>query len=72
MVQVAGIKLNEQAKTAKVDLEADTKAEMENITTADIKGFPAGYTMEFMSSCFTASADLGFLQSDGTWNWGEE
>lgn len=71
MVKVASISLNEATKTAKVDLEADTKAEMSSITTNDIVGFPKGYTMEFMSSCFTSSSELGFLKSDGTWNWGE-
>lgn len=70
MVRCTGYTLNDSDMTAKVQLEADSKSELTNISTDDIVGYPDGYTMDFMSSCFTSSAELGFLKSDGTWNWG--
>lgn len=71
MVRCTGYTLNDADKTAKVTLEADSKSELAGLSTDDIIGYPDGYTMDFMSSCFTSSAELGFLKSDGTWNWGE-
>ena len=71
MVRCVGYTLNDADMTAKVELEADSQSEMAGISTDDIVGYPTGYTMDFMSSVFTAGAQLGFLQSDGTWNWGD-
>lgn len=71
MVKVTKISLNEQTKKATVDLFSDTKTEMTGISTNDIIGFPTDYEMDFGSSVFTSSGELGFLKSDGTWNWGE-
>ncbi len=71
MVRVASITTNDADMTAKVSLEADTKAEMNNITTDDIIGFPKGYKIDFMSDVFTSSGEMAFMKSDGTWNWGD-
>lgn len=70
MVKVTKISLNDQTKTALVDLFADTKAEMTGLNTDDIIGFPHGYTIEFGSSVFTSGSELAFMKSDGNWNWG--
>lgn len=71
MVRCTSYILNDADMTAKVELEADDKAEMSGITTDDIIGYPDGYTMDFMSSVFTTSGEMAFLKSDGTWNWGD-
>ena len=71
MVRCASYILNDNDMTAKVSLEADTKDEVATTSTDDIVGYPKGYTMDFMSDAFTSSGDLGFLKSDGTWNWGD-
>lgn len=71
MVKCTGYILNDADMTAKVELEADDRAEMSGITTDDIIGYPDGYTMDFMSSVFTTSGEMAFLKSDGTWNWGD-
>ena len=46
---------------------ADTKAEV----TSDAKfvGLPTGATIEIGSDLITASGELAFMKSDGTWNW---
>ena len=72
MVKVTKISLDSVKKEATVDLFSDTKAEMDSVEPVDIIGFPDDYTIGFGSSVFTASGDLAFIQSDGTWNWGEE
>lgn len=71
MVKVTKIVLNEQTKTATVDLFADAKADMTGLSTDDIVGFPKGYTIDFGSSVFTSAGELAFMKSDGNWNWGE-
>jgi hypothetical protein len=70
-VKVTDIKLNQQTMKAEVTLFADTKAEMTGLDTSDIIGFPAGYEIDFGSTVVTAPLDIGKMQSDGTWNWGE-
>lgn len=70
-VKVTEIKLNEQTKKAEVSLFSDTKAEMTDLDTSTIIGFPEGYEIDFGSTVVTASLDIGKMQSDGTWNWGE-
>ena len=57
---------NDETKTAKVELFADTKAE---VGSSKVVGLPAGYTIDFESSCMTADGELAFMKSDGTWNW---
>lgn len=69
-VKVTKISLDEQTKKATVDLFSDTKAEMETASPNTIIGFPKGYTIDMGSSVFTSSGELAFMQSDGTWNWG--
>lgn len=72
MVRCAGYVLNDSDMTARVELEADTKADMTGLSVDDIVGYPTGYKMDFMSSVFTTSGEMAFLKSDGeTWNWGE-
>lgn len=50
-------------------LNADTKAEVDSTPLDDIVGFPEGYTIGFFSTVVTASGDVAFMKSDGTWNW---
>lgn len=71
MVKVADISLDTTNKKAKVDLESDTRTEISGLSTDDIVGFPKGYTIDFMSTVFTSAGELAFMQSDGTWNWGD-
>ena len=50
----------------KVELFADTKAEVD---TATFIGLPEGAEIEMGSSVLTASGEVAFMKSDGTWNW---
>jgi len=66
MVIVQDVKLIESEMTAEVTLFADTKEEI----TDDIAiPLPEGYTIRAGSSAMTASKELAFRQSDGTWKW---
>ena len=67
MVIVQKIELNPIDKTATVSLFADAKADVTD--DMEITGFPEGYTIAPGSSVMTASAELAFRKSDGTWNW---
>ena len=67
MVKVTSITLNPQDKTADVSLFSDTKAEV--TSSAEISGLPDGYSIAQGSSVMTASGELAFMKSDGTWNW---
>ena len=71
MVRASSISTDDAHKTAKVFLEADTKAQVESATPETIEGFPEGYAIDFFSKAMTTSGDFGIYQSDGTWNWGE-
>ena len=51
----------------KVSLFADTKGEV--TPNATIEGLPENATIEMGSSVITASGELAFMKSDGTWNW---
>lgn len=53
--------------TFKISAFADTKDEV--TAGAEFKGLPAGATIEMGSSVLTASGELAFMKSDGTWNW---
>ena len=52
-----------------VELFADTKGEV--TPSSVILGLPAGATIEAGSSILTASGEVAFMKSDGTWNWVE-
>lgn len=69
MIKVKDVKLNPGTLKAEVSLFADTKAEVSTTEISAIAGFPVGYTIDFGSSVMTASGELAFMKSDGTWNW---
>ena len=50
----------------KISAFADTKAE---VGTSEFVGLPANATIEMGSTVMTASGELAFMKSDGTWNW---
>ena len=71
MIKVTSMKIGLGNK-ADVVLFADSK---EDITDEMVViGLPEGVEPAFGSSVITADGDIGFLKSDGTWNWigGEE
>lgn len=69
MIKLDGeLKLNPITKTAKGDWFADTKAE---VATATFSEVPAGYSIEAGSSIITASKELAFMKSNGSWDWGD-
>jgi hypothetical protein len=51
----------------KVALFSDTRDEV--TPSATIEGLPEGATIEMGSTCLTASGELGFMKSNGEWNW---
>jgi len=71
------VKVTDTSKTVKniktmkavVSLFADSKSDVENATEADILEFPKDYTIDWGSSAMTADGEVGFLKSNGTWNW---
>ena len=67
MIKVMSIKANTQEKTAHVELFADTKTEVtDDVAVSEI---PVNYDIEMGSAVVTASGDVAFRKSDGTWNW---
>jgi len=57
---------DERNNTRQVTLFAASKSEIQpNMNIEQIEG----YTLAFGSSVMTASGELAFLKSDGTWNW---
>lgn len=60
---------NTATKKCEVALFADTKSDVEGTTF--VPGMLSGCTMDFGSTAVTADGDIGFLKSDGTWNWVE-
>lgn len=59
-----------QRNSVEVSLFADTKAEVGTTPLENIEGFPKDISKIAMgSSVLTASGDLAFMKSDGTWNW---
>ena len=61
---------NEVLKTVKCDLEADSKDEVQDgMKSDDVEGLLPGFELEKGSSVFTMDKQLGFLKSDGTWQW---
>lgn len=67
MVKVTAMTNTDQNENSyKVSLFTDTKAE---VGSAEIVGLPKGATIEMGSVCLTASGEVAFMKSDGTWNW---
>lgn len=63
-------KYNESLKTVRCDLEADSQADVTTgLKSDDVEGLLPGFDIEKGSSCFTMDKELGFLKSDGTWQW---
>lgn len=69
MIKVTKLSLNEMKQLAEVSLFSDTKDEVSTTPVQDIIGFPNGYTIAQGSTVMTADAEVGFMKSDGTWNW---
>ena len=67
MVKVSAIKLNPAEKKAEVSLFSDTKTEI--TSDMEVVGLPEGYTIDSGSTVVTASGELAFMKSDGSWNW---
>ena len=67
MIRVKSIKLDHINKEAEVSLFSDTKAEVS--ASSGISGLPEGYAIAQSSSVITASGQVAFMKSDGTWNW---
>lgn len=68
MIKVTSSKIN--GLTATVTLFADTKEEV--VPGAQIIGMPklpGPLTIGMGSSVVTASGEVAFMKSDGTWNW---
>lgn len=58
------------SKLIQVKLFADTKQEvLDDVTQMTIVDFPDGYDIEMGSSVMTASGELAFRKSNGTWKW---
>ena len=66
MIKVTSIKMGLGNK-ADVVLFADSKADVTDEMV--VVGLPEGVEPAFGSSVVTASGDIAFLKSDGTWNW---
>ena len=69
MIIVKEAKTNYFTKSADVDIFADRKAEVTN-DPSTYEGMPSGYTISPGSTLMTASGEMAFMKSDGTWNWG--
>ena len=68
MIKVTAMTNTDQNENSyKVSLFADTKAEMSGTPT--IIGLPSDAAIEMGSVCMTASGEVAFMKSDGTWNW---
>ena len=66
MIKVTSIKMGLGNK-ADVVLFADSKEDVTDEMV--VVGLPEGVEPAFGSSVVTASGDIAFLKSDGTWNW---
>lgn len=68
MIQVQDIKQTDgNPKSFLISAFADTKDEVTN--DAEFIGLPEGAEIEMGSSVMTASGEMAFRKSDGTWNW---
>lgn len=66
-VKVQSLIEYEQNNEIEVLLFADTKEEVTD--DMEIEGIPEGKVISYGSSLITASGDIAFLKSDGTWNF---
>lgn len=66
MIKVTGLKAGADG-TAEITAFADTKEEV--TSGATIVGLPAGLVPAMGSAIITASGEVAFLKSDGSWNW---
>ena len=55
------------ANDYQVSLFADSKSDLSG--SPEIVGMPSDGTIAVGSSVLTASGELAFMKSDGTWNW---
>lgn len=68
MIKVTSISnTDSDENTFKISAFADTKEEVNS--GAKIIGLPEDANIEMGSSVMTASGELAFMKSDGTWNW---
>ena len=66
MIKLTGLKAG-MDNTAEITAFADTKSEVTSGMT--IVGLPEGVIPSIGSAIITASGEVAFLKSDGTWNW---
>lgn len=66
MIKLTDMKAELDGK-AVISAFADDKSDVTDGMTID--GLPADIEPTFGSSIITASGDIAFLKSDGTWNW---
>lgn len=71
MIRVEEFKATDiDPKTYKISAFSDTKAEVQSASLSDYVGLPADATgIEMGSDIMTASGELAFMQSNGTWKW---
>lgn len=71
MIKVEELKnTDDKPTTYLISAFADTKTEVQSATFADYKGLPSDVTeIEMGSDVMTASGELAFMQSNGTWKW---
>ena len=65
MLAVTDIKIMPDDNTALVQLFADEKTD---VTSENVQAL-VGRTCAMGSSCITADGEVGFLKSNGSWNW---
>jgi hypothetical protein len=61
------MELDSVKKEMKVSLFADTKSEVSN--DVNFEGKLTGYQIAQGSDVMTASGEMAFRKSDGTWSW---
>lgn len=66
MIKVTSVTF-EDMNSVIADVFADTKSEVS--PSATIVGLPEGKTLSAGSTIITASGELAFVKSDGTFNW---
>ena len=68
MIKVTSIeKVDAETNSYRVGLFADTKDEV--VSGAEIKGLPAGATIEMGSILRTAKFEMASMKSNGEWEW---
>lgn len=70
MIIARSIKPNELKKTVLLELEADTKSEVQdNLSKDDVDGWDDDNEIEMGSSVLTMDGEFAFRSSDGRWIW---